>query len=201
MKFIFVLEDYFLLDYEVFYIFFSCFYFIVLMVFDVVGVLFGGVFKNIVVIVCGFVEGYGWNMIVKIVVMCCGMLEIIQFVCEFYFEIIQLVMFWEESVGWGDMIVSCIVVCNWWYFKMVVECGVFIQEIECIEFNGQKLQGILILCEVSSFLRVCGIEDKYFLFRFVDGILDGKVNVNDIFSFFRKNQVLKVIFFLFRIQV
>ncbi|VBB72023.1 Putative Glycerol-3-phosphate dehydrogenase [NAD+] [Podospora comata] len=180
-------EDYPPLDHEVLHTLFSRPYFTVSMVSDVVGVSLGGALKNIVAIACGFVEGHGWNMTAKTAVMRRGMLEIIQFAREFYPETIQPATLWEESAGWGDMIVSCTAARNWRYSKMAVERGVSIQEIERTELNGQKLQGISTSREVSSFLRARGIEDKYPLFKLVDGILDGKVNVNDIPSLFRKN--------------
>ncbi|KAK0748339.1 NAD-dependent glycerol-3-phosphate dehydrogenase N-terminus-domain-containing protein [Apiosordaria backusii] len=174
------------LDHDVLHTLFSRPYFTVSMVSDVVGVSLGGALKNIVAIACGFVEGHGWNMTAKTAVMRRGMLEIIQFAREFYPETIEPATLWEESAGWGDMIVSCTAARNWRYSKMAVERGVSIQEIERTELNGQKLQGISTSREVSSFLRARGVEDKYPLFKLVDGILDGKVNVNDIPSLFRK---------------
>ncbi|KAK0663880.1 NAD-dependent glycerol-3-phosphate dehydrogenase N-terminus-domain-containing protein [Cercophora samala] len=180
-------QDYPPLDHDVLHTLFSRPYFTVSMVSDVVGVSLGGALKNIVAIACGFVEGHGWNMTAKTAVMRRGMLEIIQFAREFYPETIEPATLWEESAGWGDMIVSCTAARNWRYSKMAVERGVSIQEIERTELNGQKLQGISTSREVSSFLRARGVEDKYPLFKLVDGILDGKVNVNDIPSLFRKN--------------
>jgi len=161
-------------------------YFTVSMVSDVVGVSLGGALKNIVAIACGFVEGHGWNMTAKTAVMRRGMLEIIQFAREFYPQTIQEKTFWEESAGWGDMIVSCTSARNWRYSKMAVERGVPIEEIERTELNGQKLQGISTSREVSSFLRARGAEDRYPLFKMVSGIIDGKVKVEDIPSLFRK---------------
>ncbi|KAK4196963.1 putative glycerol-3-phosphate dehydrogenase [NAD+] [Triangularia verruculosa] len=179
-------QDYPPLDHDVYHALFSRPYFTVSMVSDVVGVSLGGALKNIVAIACGFVEGHGWNMTAKTAVMRRGMLEIIQFAREFYPETIEPATLWEESAGWGDMIVSCTAARNWKYSKMAVERGVSIQEIERTELNGQKLQGISTSREVSSFLRARGVEDKYPLFKLVDGILDGKVNVADIPSLFRK---------------
>ncbi|KAK3990374.1 NAD-dependent glycerol-3-phosphate dehydrogenase N-terminus-domain-containing protein [Cladorrhinum sp. PSN332] len=163
-------------------------YFTVSMVSDVVGVSLGGALKNIVALACGFVEGHGWNMTAKTAVMRRGMLEIIDFAREFYPETVQEKTLWEESAGWGDMIVSCTSARNWRYSKMAVERGVSIQEIERTELNGQKLQGISTSREVSSFLRARGVEDKYPLFKLVDGILDQTVNLADIPRLFRKAQ-------------
>jgi len=163
-------------------------YFTVSMVSDVVGVSLGGALKNIVALACGFVEGHGWNMTAKTAVMRRGMLEIIQFAREFYPQTVQEKTLWEESAGWGDMIVSCTSARNWRYSKMAVERGVSIQEIERTELNGQKLQGISTSREVSSFLRARGVEDKYPLFKLVDGILDQNVNLDDIPRLFRKAQ-------------
>jgi len=115
-----------------------------------------------------------------------GMLEIIDFAREFFPETIEEKTFWEESAGWGDMIVSCTSARNWRYSKMAVERGVSVQEIERTELNGQKLQGISTTREVCSFLRARGVEDKYPLFQAVDGILDQKINVEDIPNLFRK---------------
>lgn len=174
------------LNHDVFYKLFSRPYFTVSMVSDVVGVSLGGALKNIVAIACGFVEGHGWNMTAKTAVMRRGMLEIIQFAREFFPETIEEKTFWEESAGWGDMIVSCTSARNWRYSKMAVERGVSIQEIERTELNGQKLQGISTTREVMSFLRARGMEDKYPLFKAVDGILNQTVNVEDIPRLFRK---------------
>ena len=174
------------LDHDEFHKLFNRPYFTVAMVSDVVGVSLGGALKNIVALACGFVEGHGWNMTAKTAVMRRGMLETIQFAREFYPETIQEKTFWEESAGWGDMIVSCTSARNWRYSKMAVERGVSIQEIERTELNGQKLQGISTSREVSSFLRARGVEDKYPLFKLVDGILDQKVKVDDIPKLFRR---------------
>jgi len=163
-------------------------YFTVSMVSDVAGVSLGGALKNIVALACGFVEGHGWNMTAKTAVMRRGMQEIIQFARDFYPETVQEKTLWEESAGWGDMIVSCTSARNWRYSKMAVERGVSIQEIERTELNGQKLQGISTSREVSSFLRARGVEDKYPLFKLVDGILDQNVNLKDIPRLFRKSQ-------------
>ncbi|KAK4224796.1 putative glycerol-3-phosphate dehydrogenase [NAD+] [Podospora fimiseda] len=163
-------------------------YFTVSMVSDVVGVSLGGALKNIVALACGFVEGNGWNMTAKTAVMRRGMLEIIQFAREFYPETVQEKTLWEESAGWGDMIVSCTSARNWRYSKMAVERGVSIQEIERTELNGQKLQGISTSREVSSFLRARGVEDKYPLFKAVEGILDQTIKLEDIPHLFRKAQ-------------
>ncbi|KAL2017748.1 hypothetical protein VTK56DRAFT_1718 [Thermocarpiscus australiensis] len=179
-------DDYPPLDHDEIHKLFNRPYFTVSMVSDVVGVSLGGALKNIVAIACGFVEGHGWNMTAKTAVMRRGMLEIIQFAREFFPETIQEKTFWEESAGWGDMIVSCTSARNWRYSKMAVERGVSIQEIERTELNGQKLQGISTSREVSSFLRARGVEDKYPLFKAVEGILDGKVKVEDIPRLFRK---------------
>ncbi|KAK0731019.1 glycerol-3-phosphate dehydrogenase-like protein [Lasiosphaeris hirsuta] len=174
------------LGHEEFYKLFSRPYFTVSMVSDVVGVSLGGALKNIVAIACGFVEGHGWNMTAKTAVMRRGMLEIIAFAREFFPETIEEKTLWEESAGWGDMIVSCTAARNWRYSKMAVERGVTVQEIERTELNGQKLQGISTSREVSSFLRARGAEQNYPLFLAVDGILDGKVKVEDIPKLFRK---------------
>lgn len=161
-------------------------YFTVSMVSDVVGVSLGGALKNIVAIACGFVEGHGWNMTAKTAVMRRGMLEIIAFAREFFPETIQEKTLWEESAGWGDMIVSCTSARNWRYSKMAVERGVSVQEIERTELNGQKLQGISTSREVGSFLRAKGAEEHYPLFKAVELILDQKINVDDIPKLFRK---------------
>ena len=178
--------DYPPLDHDVFHKLFSRPYFTVSMVSDVVGVSLGGALKNIVALACGFVEGHGWNMTAKTAVMRRGMLEIIDFAREFFPETIEEKTFWEESAGWGDMIVSCTSARNWRYSKMAVERGVSVQEIERTELNGQKLQGISTTREVCSFLRARGVADKYPLFQAVDGILDQKINVEDIPNLFRK---------------
>lgn len=174
------------LDHDEFYRLFSRPYFSVSMVSDVAGVSLGGALKNIVAIACGFVEGHGWNMTAKTAVMRRGMLEIIQFAREFFAETVQEKTLWEESAGWGDMIVSCTAARNWRYSKMAVERGVSVQEIERTELNGQKLQGISTSREVSSFLRAKGVEDKYPLFKAVDAILDQKLKLEDIPKLFRK---------------
>jgi len=179
-------EEYPPLDHEEFSKLFSRPYFTVSMVSDVVGVSLGGALKNIVAIACGFVEGHGWNMTAKTAVMRRGMLEIIAFAREFFPETIQEKTLWEESAGWGDMIVSCTSARNWRYSKMAVERGVSVQEIERTELNGQKLQGISTSREVSSFLRAKGVEDHYPLFKAVELILDQKINVEDIPKLFRK---------------
>jgi len=163
-------------------------YFTVSMISDVAGVSLGGALKNIVALACGFVEGHGWNMTAKTAVMRRGMQEILQFAKEFYPETVKPETLWEESAGWGDMIVSCTSARNWRYSKMAVERGVSIQEIERTELNGQKLQGISTSREVNSFLRARGVEDKYPLFKAVDGILDGNINLDDIPRLFRKAQ-------------
>jgi len=178
--------DYPPLDHEEFHKLFSRPYFTVSMVSDVVGVSLGGALKNIVAIACGFVEGHGWNMTAKTAVMRRGMLEIIAFGREFFPETIEEKTFWEESAGWGDMIVSCTSARNWRYSKMAVERGVSVQEIERTELNGQKLQGISTTREVCSFLKARGVQDKYPLFMAVEGILDQKINVADIPQLFRK---------------
>jgi len=179
-------HDYPPLDHEEFYKLFSRPYFTVSMVSDVVGVSLGGALKNIVAIACGFVEGHGWNMTAKTAVMRRGMLEIIAFAREFFPETIQEKTLWEESAGWGDMIVSCTAARNWRYSKMAVERGVSVQEIERTELNGQKLQGISTSREVSSFLRTRGLEDHYPLFKAVELILDQNIKVDDIPKLFRK---------------
>ncbi|KAK3941121.1 NAD-dependent glycerol-3-phosphate dehydrogenase N-terminus-domain-containing protein [Diplogelasinospora grovesii] len=179
-------QEYPPLGHDVMYKLFSRPYFTVSMVSDVVGVSLGGALKNIVAIACGFVEGHGWNMTAKTAVMRRGMQEIIAFAREFFPDTIEEKTFWEESAGWGDMIVSCTSARNWRYSKMAVERGVTVQEIEKTELNGQKLQGISTTREVASFLRARGVEQKYPLFMAVDGILDGKVKVEDIPKLFRK---------------
>lgn len=179
-------QDYPPLDHAEIHKLFNRPYFTVSMVSDVVGVSLGGALKNIVAIACGFVEGHGWNMTAKTAVMRRGMLEMIQFAREFFPETFQEKTFWEESAGWGDMIVSCTSARNWRYSKMAVERGVSIQEIERTELNGQKLQGISTSREVSSFLRARGAEDRYPLFKTVEGIVDGKVKVEDIPKLFKK---------------
>jgi len=179
-------QEYPPLDHEEFYKLFSRPYFTVSMVSDVVGVSLGGALKNIVAIACGFVEGHGWNMTAKTAVMRRGMLEIIAFAREFFPDTIQEKTLWEESAGWGDMIVSCTAARNWRYSKMAVERGVSVQEIERTELNGQKLQGISTSREVSSFLRAKGLEEHYPLFKAVELILDQKIKVEEIPNLFRK---------------
>ncbi|KAK3382785.1 glycerol-3-phosphate dehydrogenase-like protein [Lasiosphaeria ovina] len=178
--------DYPSLDHHVLQSLFHRPYFTVSMVSDVVGVSLGGALKNIVALACGFVEGHGWNMTAKTAVMRRGMLEIITFGREFFPETIEEKTFWEESAGWGDMIVSCTSARNWRYSKMAVERGVSLEEIEKTELNGQKLQGISTTREVCGFLRAKGVESKYPLFMIVDRILDGTVNVEDIPELLRK---------------
>jgi len=178
--------DYPALDHDEFKKLFGRPYFTVSMVSDVVGVSLGGALKNIIAIGCGFVEGHGWNMTAKTAVMRRGMLEMIAFAREFFPETIEEKTFWEESAGWGDMIVSCTSARNWRYSKMAVERGVTVQEIEKTELNGQKLQGISTTREVVSFLRARGVEEKYPLFVAVEKILDGKLNVDDIPDLLRK---------------
>lgn len=179
-------EEYPALDHQVLHDLFSRPYFTVSMVSDVVGVSLGGALKNIVAIACGFVEGHGWNMTAKTAVMRRGMLEIIAFAREFFPETIEEKTLWEESAGWGDMIVSCTAARNWKYSKMAVERGVSVQEIERTELNGQKLQGISTSREVSSFLRSKGLEQHYPLFNAVELILDQKIKVEEIPHLFRK---------------
>ncbi|KAK5658895.1 hypothetical protein OQA88_1709 [Cercophora sp. LCS_1] len=179
-------EDYPPLDHDEFYKLFSRPYFTVSMVSDVVGVSLGGALKNIVAIACGFVEGHGWNMTAKTAVMRRGMLEILAFSKEFFPGKVDPRTLWEESAGWGDMIVSCTAARNWRYSKMAVERGVSVQEIERTELNGQKLQGISTSREVSSFLKARGMEDHYPLFKAVELILDQKIKVEDIPKLFRK---------------
>ena len=159
-------------------------YFTVSMVSDVVGVSLAGALKNIVALACGFIEGHGWNMTAKTAVMRRGMLETIQFCQEFFPETIQEMTFFE-SAGWSDMIVSCTSARNWRYSKMAVERGVSVYEVERTELNGQKLQGISTTKEVMSFLRARGVENKYPLFKAVEGIVDGTFKVEDIPVLFR----------------
>ncbi|KAK3329841.1 NAD-dependent glycerol-3-phosphate dehydrogenase N-terminus-domain-containing protein [Apodospora peruviana] len=172
------------LDHDVFQKLFSRPYFTVNMVSDVVGVSLGGALKNIVAIACGFVEGHGWSNSGKTAVMRRGMQEIIKFANEFFPETVQEAT-WQESAGWGDMIVSCTAARNWKYSKMAVERGVSVQEIENTELNGQKLQGISTTRDVCSFLHARGLEGNYPLFMAVEGIVDGTVNVEDIPRLFR----------------
>lgn len=160
-------------------------YFTVSMVSDVVGVSLAGALKNIVALACGFIEGHGWNMTAKTAVMRRGMLETIQFCQEFFPETIQEMTFWE-SAGWSDMIVSCTSARNWRYSKMAAERGVSLYEIERTELNGQKLQGISTTKEVMSFLKARGVQDKYPLFKAVEGIVDGTFEVKDIPVLFRQ---------------
>ncbi|KAK4150678.1 NAD-dependent glycerol-3-phosphate dehydrogenase N-terminus-domain-containing protein [Chaetomidium leptoderma] len=160
-------------------------YFTVSMVSDVVGVSLAGALKNIVALACGFIEGHGWNMTAKTAVMRRGMLETIQFCQEFFPETIQEMTFWE-SAGWSDMIVSCTSARNWRYSKMAVERGVSLHEVERTELNGQKLQGISTTKEVMSFLKARGVQDKYPLFKAVEGIVDGDFKVEDIPVLFRQ---------------
>jgi glycerol-3-phosphate dehydrogenase (NAD+) len=160
-------------------------YFTVSMVSDVVGVSLAGALKNIVALACGFIEGHGWNMTAKTAVMRRGMLETIHFCQEFFPETIQEMTFWE-SAGWSDMIVSCTSARNWRYSKMAAERGVSLHEIERTELNGQKLQGISTTKEVMSFLKARGVQDKYPLFKAVEGIVDGTFKVEDIPVLFRQ---------------
>jgi glycerol-3-phosphate dehydrogenase (NAD+) len=160
-------------------------YFTVSMVSDVVGVSLAGALKNIVALACGFIEGHGWNMTAKTAVMRRGMLETIQFCQEFFPETIQEMSFWE-SAGWSDMIVSCTSARNWRYSKMAAERGVSLYEVERTELNGQKLQGISTTKEVMSFLKARGVQDKYPLFKAVEGIVDGTFEVKDIPVLFRQ---------------
>ena len=159
-------------------------YFTVSMVSDVVGVSLAGALKNIVALACGFIEGHGWNMTAKTAVMRRGMLETIHFCQEFFPETIQEMTFWE-SAGWSDMIVSCTSARNWRYSKMAVERGVSLYEVERTELNGQKLQGISTTKEVMSFLKARGVQDKYPLFKAVEGIVDGTFEVKNIPVLFR----------------
>ncbi|KAL2271428.1 hypothetical protein VTJ83DRAFT_799 [Remersonia thermophila] len=160
-------------------------YFTVTMVSDVVGVSLAGALKNIVALACGFIEGHGWNMTAKTAVMRRGMLETIQFCQDWFPETIREMTFWE-SAGWSDMIVSCTSARNWRYSKLAAERGVSLYDIERTELNGQKLQGISTTKEVMSFLRKRGVEDRYPLFKAVEGIVDGTFAVEDIPSLFRR---------------
>jgi glycerol-3-phosphate dehydrogenase (NAD+) len=178
-------QDYPALDHAVLQKLFDRPYFTVSMVSDVVGVSLAGALKNIVALACGFIEGHGWNMTAKTAVMRRGMLETIQFCQEFFPETIQEMTFWE-SAGWSDMIVSCTSARNWRYSKMAVERGVSLHEVERTELNGQKLQGISTTKEVMSFLKARGVQDKYPLFKAVEGIVDGTFEVKDIATLFRQ---------------
>jgi glycerol-3-phosphate dehydrogenase (NAD+) len=160
-------------------------YFTVTMVSDVVGVSLAGALKNIVALACGFIEGHGWNMTAKTAVMRRGMLETIQFCQDWFPETIREMTFWE-SAGWSDMIVSCTSARNWRYSKLAAERGVSLYEIERTELNGQKLQGISTTKEVMSFLRKRGVEDRYPLFKAVEGIVDGTFAVEEIPTLFRR---------------
>jgi glycerol-3-phosphate dehydrogenase (NAD+) len=160
-------------------------YFTVSMVSDVVGVSLAGALKNIVALACGFIEGHGWNMTAKTAVMRRGMLETIQFCQDFFPETIQEMTFWE-SAGWSDMIVSCTSARNWRYSKMAAERGVSLHDVERTELNGQKLQGISTTKEVMSFLKARGVQNKYPLFKAVEGIVDGTFEVKDIPVLFRQ---------------
>ncbi|KAL2183891.1 NAD-dependent glycerol-3-phosphate dehydrogenase [Thermothelomyces heterothallicus CBS 203.75] len=178
-------QEYPPVDHDVLHKLFNRPYFTVSMVSDVVGVSLAGALKNIVALACGFIEGHGWNMTAKTAVMRRGMLETIQFCQEFFPETVDEMTFWE-SAGWSDMIVSCTSARNWRYSKMAVERGVSLQEIERTELNGQKLQGISTTKEVMSFLKARGVQDKYLLFKAVEGIVDGTFEVKDIPVLFRQ---------------
>ncbi|KAK3497470.1 NAD-dependent glycerol-3-phosphate dehydrogenase [Neurospora hispaniola] len=177
--------DYPPLDHDEWSLLFSRPYFTVSMVSDIVGVSLAGALKNIVAIACGYVEGHGWNMTAKTAVMRRGMQEIIRFANEFFPGQIEPRTFWEESAGWGDMIVSCTSARNWRCSKLAVERNLPIEEVEKTELNGQKLQGISTTREVSSFLRAKGAEERYPVFMAVERIIDQEIKVEEIPKLFK----------------
>ncbi|KAK3395428.1 NAD-dependent glycerol-3-phosphate dehydrogenase [Sordaria brevicollis] len=173
------------LDHDEWSLLFSRPYFTVSMVSDIVGVSLAGALKNIVAIACGYVEGHGWNMTAKTAVMRRGMQETIRFANEFFPGQIEPRTFWEESAGWGDMIVSCTSARNWRCSKLAVERNLPIEEVEKTELNGQKLQGISTTREVTSFLRAKGAEERYPVFMAVERIINQEIKVEDIPKLFK----------------
>ncbi|KAK3951409.1 NAD-dependent glycerol-3-phosphate dehydrogenase N-terminus-domain-containing protein [Pseudoneurospora amorphoporcata] len=177
--------DYPPLDHDEWALLFSRPYFTVSMVSDIVGVSLAGALKNIVAIACGYVEGHGWNMTAKTAVMRRGMQETIRFANEFFPGQIEPSTFWEESAGWGDMIVSCTSARNWRCSKLAVERNLPIEEVEKTELNGQKLQGISTTREVCSFLRAKGAEERYPVFMAVERIINQEIKVEEIPKLFK----------------
>lgn len=70
---------------------------------DVIGVEFGGVFKNVIVIVCGVVIGVGFGESVCVVFMMCGFVEM---KCIVYVLGVDWVMF-LGLLGFGDLLLIC----------------------------------------------------------------------------------------------
>lgn len=64
-------------------------YFCIFVNIDVIGIEFGGVFKNFIVVVIGIVDGVGYGENIKVLIIICGLVEMMDFVVVngVYFEI------------------------------------------------------------------------------------------------------------------
>lgn len=76
---------------------------------DLIGVEFGGVLKNIIVVVSGIVVGIGYGDNVKVVLMICGLVEISRLGEKLGVDL----MIFLGLGGIGDLIVICILIYFW----------------------------------------------------------------------------------------
>lgn len=126
-----------------------CFY----ILFDVVGVEFGGIVKNIVVIVVGLVDGFGFGYNIFVVFMMCGLYEVI---CLGFVYGGWLCIF-LGFVGMGDFVFICMgfFLCNW-------QIGVgFVQGKLFEQISGELLmvvEGVKNFVMFLKFVVVCCVE-------------------------------------------
>ena len=139
-----------------------------------------GMWKNIIALGAGFVDGLGWGDNAKAAVMRVGILEMVKFGKNYFPDSSKSTTFTEESCGVADVVTSCMGGRNFRCAKMAIEKNKSVFEIEQEVLNGQKLQGTSTAYEVNEFLKQQGQEAEFPLFTAVYNILEGKVKPEEI---------------------
>lgn len=148
-------------------------YFCVYINLDIVGVEFGGVLKNIIVLVVGIIDGFGLGDNVKVVLMICGLIEIVCLGRKMGGNLLMFV----GLIGMGDLIVICISVYSWnWCVGNMFGKGYFLEEV--LESMGMVVEGVRIMKVVYELVEKMEVEMLIIVVLY-DVLFNGN-NVKDV---------------------
>lgn len=140
---------------------------------DVVGVEVGGVVKNVLVIVIGICDGFGLGNNVCVVLIMCGLVEIMCF-GEVFGVCCEMLM---GLIGVGDFIFICIgdFLCN-----CQVGFGLVLGKmlVQVVVVFGYVVEGVFVVCEVLCCVVVMGID--MLIIDVVCVLFDGKIKLVEV---------------------
>lgn len=148
-----------------------------------------GALKNIVACAAGFADGLGLGDNTKAAIIRLGLMEMIQFVDQFYSGANLATFF--ESCGIADLITTCYGGRNRRCSELYVKLKKPLKEIEEEYLNGQKLQGPLAAEEVMFMLEDKRVVDKFPLFSAVHEVFLGKMPPEKMLEVLRNHPVHK----------